>query len=1174
MKKLFPCLMILLLTAGMVPSHARLAGEYMTTIRPERLVTPCRPFAADYAHGPLKVLFMVRAWMAPREVSELKQRFNMEIDAMIFEGPPQVDRGTLADDSNVYTGAMEGTSTADKVATLIRQLSKPWDVIVVGTGIKVDSLPSHVRYLLLKQVADGAGLVVTGTKLSADLLAKPLASSPEEILAGVPLPLLKSYLLTQKTMPTPKAMVQTYAFGNGRIAVVTHYAVNGMEGYWQGCQAFTPGIPYSYQERVYYDYYLSLIAKTLLWAAPQKGSTVHPLVENPAAVTVPWAALPATVSAGTFTLPTGHPLIVKSALRDLFGKVTPLPDQPVKPGKPSLSYHLPILPQGDYFIDYRFVSAHGTEYWGSLGVAVTDAPATLQDITFSRARYLPDESVTAKITVTAPALTGLSLQVAGIDIYGREIFRGLYPVTQPTTVVHGELARCLAMPHYLRVELWNDTRCLHISRQDFLVAGKAPEFMNMIWGNTGPTLLGEVLSEQLRAAGINVLMGSGPEYAARHNQLHMDYFTHLSFPTADAKDPDASYYNPKWWNATAKNYIIAANQRKEFGNYIYSLGDENGYSYDWGKKVAPSDLQAYQQLLRGTYGTIQALNKEWGSNYQQFEEIPIADITKLNSMADIPQKHLWMHFCEKGYADMHHQVAQAIKEIDPTACVGAEGSPMGNPELTLAGLEMWGPYPSRLDNALMRSFSSPTTIRGNWWGGYVAARSAKSQPIWDQILTGGVNSNFYYTVFGEGCLSNDLSFADFFAQEQFQDIHEVVNSIGPLINRTPVEKMGLGLFYSLPSEHAITIDTRFGTPGSSRDGMLKFCEETGISSFFYSEQKIYAGKLKDDGVKILLLPQALCMSDTTVQRLRQWVTEGGILVADQQTVLRNERGAPRTAGPLDDIFGIQQDSLGAPKLVSVAGQLAPGIAVNWERVLVDTRVKAKTGKPALLLDNSIPLVITHQVGKGKAIFLNLSLGKILANYSADANTRAFVLAILKDAGIYTDLQAPAGYLITRFQGDGYELLSSRESTEGKDGETLLLGKNYHVYDVRKGKYLGAIDKLVPSSCAGRNNLFTLLPTRACAWKASFPKVVKPGDFAAVKIAMTPAVECCQPERLFRIDVFSPAGEALVAMQQYTAGKDAMTVSLPLALNQAPGAYRLEVKDILTGTVQVVPFQVK
>ena len=180
---------------------------------------------------------------------------------------------------------------------------------------------------------------------------------------------------------------------------------------------------------------------------------------------------------------------------------------------------------------------------------------------------------------------------------------------------------------------------------------------------------------------------------------------------------------------------------------------------------------------------------------------------------------------------------------------------------------MWGPYPSRLDNVMMRSFAAPGTIRGNWWGGYVASRRAKADGFWEQVLSGGVNSSYYFAYAGaEGCLA---------------------------IDRTPVKKMGLGILYSMPSEHALTIDTRFGTPGSCRDALLRFCDETGIPGFFYSEKQVVAGKLDADGVRVLFLPQTLCLGAASAASLRRWVEAGGTLIADQQTGLRNERGAAK-----------------------------------------------------------------------------------------------------------------------------------------------------------------------------------------------------------------------------------------------------------------------------------------
>ncbi len=102
-------------------------------------------------------------------------------------------------------------------------------------------------------------------------------------------------------------------------------------------------------------------------------------------------------------------------------------------------------------------------------------------------------------------------------------------------------------------------------------------------------------------------------------------------------------------------------------------------------------MKAYRQFAQSVYGSIQRLNAEWGSIYKDFDDLEMPEFTQLRGMADIPRKHLWMSFCEKGYADMFHQMSTVIKEIDASARVGAEGSPMGDPKLTLDGLEMWGP---------------------------------------------------------------------------------------------------------------------------------------------------------------------------------------------------------------------------------------------------------------------------------------------------------------------------------------------------------------------------------------------------------------------------------------------------------------------------------------------------
>ena len=1172
------CWLALALMGGVLPVLARLPGEYITQVRPERYRTPCRPFAADYAHGPLKVLFFASSHVAAREIAELHQRFNITFDATLYTSPPNTP--ALADDSDVYTGAIQGTSTAEKLEVLARQLTEHWDAFVVGENISFDLLPLKVQYQILRQVADGAGLIVM-SPIRKEVSAHPTNDAPEQILAGVPFPLLTSYAPFIKVPldKVPADALKTYTFGTGRVAFLKHYTAGwpkNPEGYWQGFHALTPAIRYSYQEKVYYDYYLSIVAKTLLWVAPCKASTIIPLPQNPMAGVVELAAPPARISCGKFTIPAGDPLTCQLALRDLFGTVTALPAQPARPGTFELLVDLPRLPHGDYFLDYRFVAAKGTEYWGSYGVTV-NTPTTINSIVPAKPRFALTEPFRATITLSQPPAHKLILRASAFDRDEREIFRKSLPVTQQTITLEAELSRCVGMAHYLRVELWDGARCADVARQDFLVAGKDPAYPNVLFG--GPsisTILGQFMADQLRRAGFTITVGYDPFEADRYDMLDFDYLIALRFPTPSVKDPDCGFTNPKWTaDYIAKNITEPVKKKKDGGVYYYSLGDENGYSYTR-EKIAPSELQAFDQYLQDTYkGDLALLNREWGSQYPRFDAIPATDIQQQLGTADIPRKHLWMSFCEKQYADAHHALSAEIKKIDPAARVGAEGSQPGNLEWTLDGLEMWGPYPSRLDNALMRSFGNPHLLKGNWWGGYDAMRSAKGQPLWDQMLSGGVNGNFYFTADGaEGLLGCDLSYADFFEQDQLPVIREMTDKLGPLLNKTPVATMGVGLLYSLPSEHAQTIDTRFGAVGSTRDGLLKFCEETGISSFFYSETGVLAGKLQQDKVRLLILPQTLCLSDAAAAALRRWLADGGVLMADQYVGLRNERGALREQGALDDLFGVRQTPAGDPRTALVATTLA-GVPVQWDHLLIDAGVQPTTSQAAARVENNLPVMMTNQVGKGRAILLNLPLGKIIAGADDDPAARAFLLALMKDAGIFTGLQAPSGYQVTRFRGNGYELLSCRIGTGAKDGETLELGQSCHVYDVRKGKYLGLLSAITPSACSGRNNLFTLLPAPACDFMISMPHSLPAGEIATVNIAPQPAAGHGNPERLFRMRLLGPDGAELETLRTFISGQDRpVTIHAPLAMNQQPGAYTCEVLDILTGTIHTRRFQVK
>ena len=1204
MKKILFTVGFLTLTACALQAADRVDGRFFTEIRPERLVTPCEPFAADYVRPP-KILFLVPGRTGGREVAELKQRFNFTFDAVLYQGPMGVD---ALGDSSMYVAPIAGALQSEKLEKLNRLLDKEkWDVIVFGHATQFSALSPRAQAGVLKHVAAGAGLVIfqprpqlSGFKfpkefeagypasgvdekfpgvapvVKARMLAELNEHKLDEVLPGVPVAALPPYQASLAAKDG--ALVQMWNFGKGKVVWMSSKG-KGDGNVNVGWHSLTPYMPYTLEEEVYYDEYLSAVAKAILAATPSKAPKVVPSAGNPRGAEIADGGKPAKIALGKFELP--EELTVKGVIRSLTGERVELPEQKIPAGKESaLSLEVPALPSGDHFLNYRLISKTGTEYWGTLALKVAPASATIAQLgTPGEVPKLQDDAkgLTVPVKLAGDSLQGLTLRYAATDRDGREILRGEQPVKGADNEIKGGLELATGIPHVLRVELWQGKRCLQVAKTEFFVGRPLPEFVNLLWGSGYPTVLGLPMMSQFRKAGFNTFMvGGDPGLAlvtARGDAHCMDMCFGVKLGAPGAKEPDASFANPEFFQKKLDQKNSGPN--KAAGPYkdyihIYNLGDENGFSYSR-PLLAPSELKAFQEFLKAEYaGDLALLNKEWKSSYASFEEITVPDMDKPFPMDGIPRKHLWMRFVEKLYADVHHRLAEDIRknDPDPKKFIGAEGSMMGDPEMTLPGLTMWGPYPNRLDNALMRSFGSPDLLRGNWWGGYLAQRSSGGQPLWEQVLGGGVNASFYFqSDGGEGMIGSDLSFTDFFEKEQWPVMLEVNAGVGPLLAHLPAMKVGLGIFYSRSSDQAQSVDVRFGSGGSTRDGLLTWSEAAGIPAFFYSSKQIGEGKMAADGVKILFLPQALCVDDATAKNLADWVEKGGTVVADIRPGLRNQRGALRERGLLDKLFGVAQDMTGEPKTLTATIPLASGGPLEVGNVIVDAKLKAVDAKPQLTTPEGVPLVLTRDVGKGKVILLNFSLGKALANQLDDPALNAFMKGLLAGAGVDTTLEAPTGYIVTRFQGDGVEFLSCRINTGAPEGKAVRLGRKVQVYDVRLGKDLGVVDEITPSSGAGKNTLYTLSEQAIPGFDLKMSG--KPVRGKELEIALTPQASKggAAVKRFYRLSVFSPDGVEQMPLRDFQWSKGAVNFQVPLAWNFPAGAHRVEVTDILTGQKQ-------
>lgn len=142
------------------------------------------------------------------------------------------------------------------------------------------------------------------------------------------------------------------------------------------------------------------------------------------------------------------------------------------------------------------------------------------------------------------------------------------------------------------------------------------------------------------------------------------------------------------------------------------------------------------------------------------------------------------------------------------------------------------------------------------------------------------------------------------------------------------------------------------------------------------------------GIKTLLLPDVACMSDETAQHIRQFVSEGGTLVATNNTSLMDETGRPRADFALSDVLGasyVEPRGLSQWDLIYLSPQTRQRHGFAREEIPSPTyqlRVKALLGaevaaryyeptesryspKPDLSPD---PALIYNRYGKGECLY--------------------------------------------------------------------------------------------------------------------------------------------------------------------------------------------------------------
>jgi len=362
-------------------------------------------------------------------------------------------------------------------------------------------------------------------------------------------------------------------------------------------------------------------------------------------------------------------------------------------------------------------------------------------------------------------------------------------------------------------------------------------------------------------------------------------------------------------------------------------------------------------------------------------------------------------------------------------------------------------------------------------------------------------------------------------------------------------------------------------------------------------RQVLQGEL--DKYRVLTMPKSVVVGAEEAKALKAWLKKGGTIIADWRPGVFDGSGRWNGDGTVTSLFGLSYGKeLGCTELSGklegtlLARELA--IEPAWS-FPADPAVKL-SGAKALCEIDGVPLVTVNEVGEGRAICLNIPF-----TYFAGYNTPDCLYAYWGDEA---HNKLIAGILNHVLETLGVERALEVESADGAwpfrldvasyaDGAAQYIGLTRkvdrqpasritlhpkqagHVYDMFSGEYLGHKEMLEIDIPKFLVKLFSVLPYQVAGLECALAQgPVRVGQ----QISGTVTVQTgdARPVRhMIHVETIRPDGQAVRYLARNLETKQGKAeFSLPLALNESTGEWKLEFTDVATQAKKQISLRVE
>ena len=901
--------------------------------------TVCTSWGKPLAGRRLKVAVLTGAGNQI-EIGRLAERFDFDyrtVGVLIASGYAEKRRlgNPVFSDGNNFSLV----NTSDLERGMVNVLKYDADVVLVG-GVPFEALTKELKEILLKKVNGGTGLVWIGQdrdvpelgfKLKSKKTAKAVPVGCGGCFASVPFELLgkeEVYAPAASVGATVHATcggnpyVMESVLGKGRIINLSYRALTHRP--WPS-PGLTPAALCDFYEtgKAPVEHYYSLVAKSILRAAgrtlpvslgecsiSKDGLRCNVIAQEPKTTRWEWRV----------TEPFGS--IVASGERDvsLAGE------------RQEISLDLPDLPaiHGPLAFELIVRDKNGiVQDWGAWAFA-NEPKAVIASLKLDETWRNEGEltSFTAKIDGDA---AGMRLEVSLVDSYGRTLEK-LSPKAQKD--VKGAFRIFNMLP----------ARCYTVEAKLFAPDGKIvsrrhaelrvrPEtfryawndFEVGIWASTpNRSYLWPDFAKIFYDIGISTVIAN-PESVQLNFTMRYNIHPTLLADAGLRRSPE-----PKEYSDTGDKMKLVrgtclsspdffAKREKRLEKIIKTLpryalrfvwfGDEQSITGYGGTAVdfcfSEHCLKELRKFLKGRYRSIERLNAEWETSFPDWDSV--VPFTRQEVWAT-GGRHVagWSDHLEFMDSRLTNSIAfsvRAMHGVDPAVKFALSGTQQPS---AYGGMDWWKIL-GTLDAALSYRYGGQLDIHRSfcpnggfmpWAWGYSRRGNGAVAYVWRTAFSGARGLMGFQS---SSQINNDWTYS-IGLRDTVPHVHRLVSGTGMHFVNNLATRHDVAILYSQSSLRAAFIEKRREEHDKLEEKMRRLLMNLGYAYDYVSYEQLGSGYVTSRGYRVLVLADALAMSDEEVKGVKAFAAAGGTVIAEGMPAVRTANCRRRKTSPLADLF--------------------------------------------------------------------------------------------------------------------------------------------------------------------------------------------------------------------------------------------------------------------------------